>query len=37
MDARFLDMFHDAADIDVVTVGKAVDIDLDGVGEVAVE
>ena len=37
MDAGFLDMLHDAGDIDVGAVREAVDIDFDGVAEVAVE
>jgi hypothetical protein len=37
MDAGFLDVFHDAGDIDVGAVAQAVDIDLDGVGQVAVK
>ena len=37
MDAGFLDMLHDAADEDVLAVAEAVDVDLDGVGQVAVE
>ena len=37
MDAGLLDMLHDAGDEGVPAVGQAVDIDLDGVAEVAVE
>ena len=31
MDARFLDMFHDARDMDIRSVTQRVDVDLDGV------
>ena len=37
MDAGFLDVLHDAGDEDVLAVGEAVDIDFDGVGQIAVE
>ena len=37
VDAGFLDMLHDAADEDVLAVAEAIDVDFDGVGEVAVE
>ena len=37
MDAGLLDVLHDAADEDVLAVGERVDVDLDGVGEVAVD
>ena len=37
MDAGLLDMLHDAGDIGVLAVGEAVDVDLDGVGEIAVD
>ncbi len=37
MDAGFLDVFHDAGDIDVCAVGQAVDVHLYGVAEIAVE
>ena len=37
MDAGFLDMLHDAGDEGVLAVGEAVDVDLDGVGQIAVD
>ena len=37
MDAGLLDVLHDAGDIGVVAVGDAIDVDLDGVGEIAVD
>ncbi len=37
MHAGLLDVLHDAGDMHVAAVGDGVDIDLDGVGEVAVE
>ena len=37
MDAGFLDVFHHAGDVDFLAVADAVDIDLDGVVEVAVD
>ena len=37
MDAGFLDVLHDAADEDVLAVAEAVDVDLDGAAQVAVE
>jgi hypothetical protein len=37
MDAGLLDVFHDAGDIDVRAVAETVDIDLDGVGQIAVK
>src|SRR5262245_10490593 len=37
MDAGFLDVLHDAGDHRLLAVGEAVDVDLDGVGEIAVE
>src|SRR5690606_23320054 len=37
MDAGFFDMFHDAADIDFVTVTQRVRIDFDRAVEIAVE
>ena len=37
MDAGFFDVFHDAGDEDVGAVTQAVDIDLDGIAQVAVE
>ena len=37
MDAGLLDMLHDPADEDGLAVGERVDVDLDRVGEVAVE
>ena len=37
MNAGFLDVLHDAGDIAVLAVGEAIDIDFDGVGEVAVD
>ena len=37
MDAGFLDMLHDAGDKDIFAVAKCIDVDFDGVGQVAVE
>ena len=37
MDAGLLDVLHDAGDEDVLAVGQAIDVDLDGVGEIAVD
>ena len=37
MDAGLLDVFHDAGDEGVASVGDAVDIDLDGVGKIAID
>ena len=37
VDAGFLDVLHDAADEDVLAVAEAVDVDLDGAAQVAVE
>ena len=37
MDAGLLDMLHDAGDEGVAAVGDAVDVDLDGVGQIAVD
>ena len=37
MDAGFLDMLHDADDEGVLAVAEAVDVDLGGVGQIAVE
>ena len=37
MNARLLDMLHDAGDDDVLAVAKRVDVDLDRVREIAVE
>ena len=37
MDAGFLDMLHDADDESVLAVAQAVDVDLGGVGQIAVE
>ena len=37
MDAGLLDVLHDAGDVGVLAVGEAIDIDLDGVGEIAVD
>ena len=37
MDAGFLDMLHDAGDDDVLAVAQRIDVDLDRVGEIAVE
>ena len=37
MDARLLDVLHDAGDEGVGAVGEAVDVDLDGVGQIAVD
>ena len=37
MNAGFLDVLHDAGDIGVLAVGKAIDVDFDGVGEIAVD
>ena len=37
MHARLLHVLHDAADHDLLSVGHAVDIDLDRVGEIAIE
>ena len=37
MDAGLLDMLHDARDEGVLAVAKAIDVDLDGAGEIGVE
>ena len=37
MNAGLLNVLHDAGDVAVFAVGQAIDIDLDGVGEVAVD
>ena len=37
MDAGLLDVLHDAGDEGVLAVGQAIDIDLDGVGQIAVD
>ena len=37
MDAGLLDVLHDAGDEGVLAVAEAVDVDLDGVGQVAVD
>ena len=37
MDAGLLDVLHDAGDRRVLAVGEAIDVDLDGVGEIAVD
>ncbi len=37
MDAGLLDMLHDADDEGVLAVAQAIDVDLDGVGQIAVE
>ena len=37
MDASLLDVLHDAGDERVLAVGEAVDVDLDGVAQVAVD
>ncbi len=37
MDARLLDMFHDAADEHILAVAERIDIDLDRIREIAVE
>ena len=37
MNPGLLDMFHDAGDMHGVAVGECVDIDLDRVGEIAVD
>ena len=37
MDAGLLDVLHDAGDEGVLAVGEAVDVDLDGVGQIAVD
>ena len=37
MDAGLLDVLHDAGDERVLAVGEAVDVDLDGVGQIAVD
>ena len=37
MDAGFLDMLHDAADIDVIPVAQRIDINLDGIVQEAVD
>ena len=37
MNAGFLDVLHDAGDEDVLAVADRVDIDLDGIGEIAVD
>ena len=36
MDAGLLDVLHDAGDIGILAVAKTVDVDFDGVGEIAV-
>ena len=37
MNAGLLDMLHDAGDESVLAVGKAIDVDLDRVGQIAVD
>ncbi len=37
MNPRFLDVLHDARDVDVRAVGDGINVDLDGVLEVGVE
>ena len=37
MDAGFLNVLHDAGDDGVLAVGETVDVDLDGIGEIAVD
>ena len=37
MDAGLLDVLHDAGDERVLAVGEAVDVDLDRVGQIAVD
>ncbi|CAI8317830.1 MAG: Uncharacterised protein [Rhodospirillaceae bacterium] len=37
MDPRFLDVLHDPRDVDRIAVADGVDIDLDGVAQVAVD
>jgi hypothetical protein len=37
MDAGFLDMLHDAGDEGVLAVAQAIDVDLDRVGQIAVD
>ena len=37
MDSRLLNMLHDAGDVDILAVGNGIDIDLDRVGEEAVD
>ncbi len=37
VDAGFLDVLHDAADEDVLAVAEAIDVDLDGAAQIAVE
>ncbi len=37
VDAGLLDVLHDAGDERVLAVGEAVDVDLDGVGQIAVD
>ena len=37
MDPRFLDMLHDPGDEGVLAIGDAINIDLDRIGEVAIE
>jgi len=37
MDAGFLDVLHDAGDVDVLAVGDGVDVDLDGVLQIRIQ
>ena len=37
MDAGLLDVLHDAGDRGVLAVGEAIDVDFDGVGQIAVD
>ncbi len=37
MDAGLLDVLHDAGNEGVLAVGEAVDVDLDRIGEIAVD
>ena len=37
MHPGFLDVLHDAGDVDVPAVGDAVDVDFDCIGEIAVD
>ena len=37
MNARLFDMFHDAGDDRLVAVGETIDVDFDGVGQIAIE
>ena len=37
MNSRFLDMLHDAGNHGVLSVGKAINIDLNGIGEITID